>query len=164
MVKKLFVILCMLALLGFSFTLLRKTKSANRTIVEEDVVAEVEPSFPDTQFTFTRDTLEDKCETESAMLCSLEKAVKCTLNPDFANCRKEDLPKFIFMSEPGLDRPTEISYKIVEQKTLSNDTIEIHTESSCNGTWFGLCQGNIIYVMAPKPENDWYVKDIYAIE
>ena len=58
----------------------------------------------------------------------------------------------------------EMNYKIIDKKSLNNDTVEIYTESNCNGNWFGLCQGTIIYVMARKPENLWYVKDIYAIE
>jgi hypothetical protein len=56
------------------------------------------------------------------------------------------------------------SYKIIDKKTLANDNVEVYTESNCNGGWLGLCQGTIIYVMAPKPENSWYVKEIYAIE
>ena len=70
------------------------------------------------------------------------------------------------MQDPGLDRPTEISYKITNRRVLVNNNVEIYTDSTCNGSWFGLCQGTVIYVLT-EPENangEWFVKDIYAIE
>lgn len=164
MIKKLIVILCMLALLGFSFYLVSKTKDADRTVVEENVVEVEMPKLPEQLFSFAKDSLDAQCSSNENLFCAVEKAVKCTINPEFEPCRKADLPQFIFMSDPGLDRPTEMSYKIIDKKIINNDTVEIYTDSSCNGNWFGLCQGTIIYVMAKKPENIWYVKDIYAVE
>lgn len=164
MIKKLVVVLCMLALLGFSFYLVSKTKDADRTVVEADVVEVEMPKLPEQTFTFSADSLSPQCALDDTMFCAVETAVKCTINPNLPFCAKADLPKFVFMQEPGLDRPTEMSYKIIDKKILNNDTTEVYTESNCNGNWFGLCQGTIIYVMAQKPENAWYVKDIYAIE
>ena len=97
------------------------------------------------------------------MACAVEFAVKCSINPDFEGCRQSKLPKFIFMEDPSLGRPTEISFKISKIKPISADLVEIYTESTCNGNWFGLCQGNIIYIVVPT-ENAWRVKDIYAVE
>lgn len=164
MSKKWIVILCMLALLGFSFYLVSKTKNADRTVVEADVVEVEMPKLPEQTFTFATDSLASSCALDDSLFCAVETAAKCTINPELPFCKKADLPKFIFMQEPGIDRPTEISYKIVDKKILGNNTTEIYTESNCNGNWFGLCQGTIIYVMAQKPEDVWYVKDIYAIE
>lgn len=164
MKKKLIVILCMLVLLGFSIYLITQTKDADRTVTEESVVEIEMPKLPEQIFDFEKDSLKENCSIDDPMFCAIEIAVKCTINPEFSLCAKADLPKFIFMNEPGLDRPTEMNYKIVDKKILGNGTTEIYTESNCNGNWFGLCQGTIIYVMAQKPENVWYVKDIYGIE
>ena len=42
--------------------------------------------------------------------------------------------------------------------------VELYTDSTCNGSWFGLCQGTVIYVLTQPDDGSWYVKDIYAIE
>lgn len=162
--KKWIVILCMVALLGFSFFLVSKTKNADRTVVNADVVEVEMPQLPEQTFSFTLGSLSADCALDDAMFCAVETAVKCTINPEFNGCTDADLPKFVFMKDPGLNRPTEMNYKIIDKKVLNNDITEIYTESNCNGNWFGLCQGTIIYVMARKPENMWYIKDIYAIE
>ncbi len=165
MLKKIIVIVLLLALLCFSFSLIFKTKSNLPVVIEESETAAVEEqNLPDTLFAFSAADLNENCVSDEAMFCAVETAVKCTLNPEFAPCAKANLPKFIFMTDSSLDRPTEMSYKIIDKKSLSNDTVEIYTESNCNGGWLGLCQGTIIYVLAPKPENQWYVKEIYAIE
>ncbi|MBR1904224.1 MAG: hypothetical protein IJ824_03490 [Alphaproteobacteria bacterium] len=165
MLKKIIVIVLFLALLCFSFSLVFKTKSNLPVVIEESETAAVEEqNLPDTLFAFSAADLNENCVSDEAMFCAVETAGKCTLNPEFASCAKANLPKFIFMSDSSLDRPTEMSYKIIDKKSLSNDTVEIYTESNCNGGWLGLCQGTIIYVLAPKPENQWYVKEIYAIE
>lgn len=120
-------------------------------------------SFEDKVYTYNPENLPQNCNINSAMVCAVEFAVKCTINPDFAGCRQSKLPKFIFMEDPSLERPTEMSFKISKIKPISTDLVEIYTESTCNGNWFGLCQGNIIYIVVPT-ENAWRVKDIYAVE
>ena len=100
------------------------------------------------------------------MLCAVEKAIKCTIDTNMKNCHELDLPKFIFMSDQSIERPTEISYKFINKKVLPNNTVEIYTDSVCNAKWFGLCQGTVIYVLVPANSTvkEWHVKDIYAIE
>ena len=66
------------------------------------------------------------------------------------------------MEDESLQRPTQQSYKITKLKPLNDGTVEVYTQSTCNGVWFGLCNGNIIYVMK-NVNNKWQVKDIYAI-
>mgnify|MGYP007069884706 CR=1 FL=1 len=166
MLKKFIVVCALIALLALSFVLFRKTKTAADENVEpQEVVNEVqEAPIPEQVFSFNKDNLPENCTLDDGQFCAVEKAVKCTLNPDFADCAKSDLPKFIFMQDPSVERPTEMNYKIVDRKSIGNNSVEIYTESTCNGNWFGLCQGTIIYVLGQKPENVWYLKDIYAIE
>lgn len=123
------------------------------------------PVLEDQVFSYQKDNLSPACPAESAMICALDQAVKCTLNPDFDGCQKAKLPKFIFMEDESLGRPTEMSFKIVKIKPISTDLVEIHTQSTCNGNWFGLCQGYVIYVLVPTQNEgeEWRVKDIYAM-
>ena len=120
-------------------------------------------TFEDRVYTYDSSDLPAECALNSEMACAVEFAIKCTLNPDFACCRQSKLPKFIFMDDESLNRPTQISFKIHKIKPVAADMVEIHTDSTCNGNWFGLCQGNIIYVLVPNGDS-WRVKDIYAIE
>lgn len=113
--------------------------------------------------TYELNSLPETCQLNSKMACAVELAVKCTINPDFNGCKDAKLPNFIFMNDPSLQRPSQISFKINKIKPISADLVEIHTQSTCNGNWFGLCNGNIIYVLVPNGE-DWRVKDVYAIE
>ncbi len=163
MLKKVVVIAVMLLLVGFSLSLMFKTTEKEPEV--NNAQAEVKTKLPDTVFAFSKDTLSEDCSQKDEQLCAVENAVKCTINPALDMCKNLNLPKFIFMQDAGLDRPTEISYKLTNKRVLLNNTVEIHTDSSCNGGWFGLCQGTVIYVLAqPAEQNSWFVKDIYAIE
>lgn len=168
MLKKIIVIIAMLALIGLSFMLARKTPNNNTVVVttenqEQEVVEEV---LPEDTYTLNLQNLSTECALENPMLCTVENAVKCSINPEYGKCDKKSLPKFIFMTDQSINRPTEISFKFINKRPLPNNTVEIYTESSCNGTWFGLCEGTVIYVLAPDEQNtnNWSVKDIYAIE
>lgn len=119
----------------------------------------------DTVFSFDINTLSPGCSNDSEMVCAINASIKCTINPEFAECAelKAFMPNFIFMQDESLQRPTSQSYKITKIKPLSDGTVEVYTQSTCNGNWFGLCNGNIIYVMDYQ-NNRWIVKDLYAIE
>lgn len=164
MLKKVIVVLALVVLVGFSFSLVsknHKTEDVKNTAEQEQKI-----KLPEKVFAFVKDSLSAECLEKDKQLCAVEQAVKCTINPSLDNCKNLNLPKFIFMQDPGLDRPTEISYKITNRRVLVNNNVEIYTDSTCNGSWFGLCQGTVIYVLT-KPENangEWFVKDIYAIE
>lgn len=166
MLKKIIVIIAMLAVIALSATLYKKStpqitaQTDNTEELNEVVVEEV---LPDEIFTFNSQNLTAECSQENPQFCAVENTVKCTINPDLEFCTSLKLPEFIFMKDSSIDRPTEISYKIINKKVLPNNTTEIYTESACNGSWFGLCQGTVIYVLTPINEN-WQVKDIYAIE
>lgn len=130
---------------------------------QKPVAAMAQLSFEDKIFSYNVKNLPEGCKIDSAMGCAVEFAVKCTLNPNYTGCRQSKLPKFIFMDDESLQRPTEMTFKINKIKPISADLVEIYTQSTCNGNWFGLCQGRIIYVLVPE-DSGWRVKDIYAIE
>lgn len=114
-------------------------------------------------FHFSKDSLTAGCEDDSEIICAINLAVKCSINPKFAECDKSKMPKFIFMEDESLQRPTESGYKITKLKPIAEGQMEVYTQSQCNGQWFGLCNGNIIYVMGQK-DGHWVVKDLYAMQ
>ena len=140
-----------------------KENDTESKTVSEQVVKKNTQAVEDVVFEYKKDSLLNDCTQDSKMLCAVDFATKCTINPDFAGCKESRLPKFIFMNDESLKRPTEISFKVHKIKPISADLVEIHTDSVCNGNWFGLCQGRVIYVVVPDGES-WRVKDIYAIE
>lgn len=117
------------------------------------------------EYHFEITTLKPECETDSAMVCALNLAIKCAINPHMETCRqhREAMPGFTFMEDESLQRPTQVSYKINKLKPLPGGLVEVYTSSQCNGNWFGLCNGNIIYVMQPN-QDTWSVTEIYAME
>lgn len=163
MLKKISVIAALLLILGFSFNLALKTENG---VGDNQAEGSTEEAVPDLNkiHTFSQENLPPACTVKNEQLCAVESAVKCTINPQLDGCSAYNLPKFIFMQDPELDRPTEISYKVTNKKNLINDTTEIYTDSACNGGWFGLCQGTVIYVLARGQNRKWFVKDIYAVE
>lgn len=140
-----------------------KTKHS-APIIKSDHLPEVtEKAFDNSEHIYEAGSLSEKCQLNSAMACAVETAVKCTLNPELSICAEAKLPKFIFMTDEALGRPTKMSFQIAKIKPINNDLIEIHTDGTCDGNWFGLCNGRIIYVLVPSGDT-WRVKDIYAIE
>ena len=118
--------------------------------------------FEDIVFAYKAGELSDSCMTDSPMVCAMDIAAKCTIDPKRAECDKNKLPGFIFMEDESLQRPTEMTFRVYKLKPLKSGSVELYTESTCNGNLFGLCQGNIIYVLTPNGDK-WNVNDIYAI-
>lgn len=108
-------------------------------------------------------SLAKECDKDNEITCAIDLTVKCTINSKLSQCDENKLPKFIFMEDESLERPTKFSFEIVKIKPISPDMIEVYTKSTCNGGWFGLCNGNIIYVLSNK-SGSWNVKDIYAMQ
>ena len=119
----------------------------------------------ETIFSFDLHNMEEGCSSSSEMICIINTSIKCTLDPLFEECKKykNRIPPFIFMQDENLKRPTIQSYKITKLAPRNDGTIEVVTNSSCNGNWFGLCNGNIVYVMK-NLDSKWYIKDMYALE
>lgn len=156
-----------LALLAVNLVISCSEKNEN-----EDIPAAVESKqislnqapifdFADKTFSFQKDSLPETCSDDNEIVCAVMQTVICTINPAQAKCDKSLMPSFIFMEDESLDRPTQMSYKIIELKPLAGGQLEVHTDSTCNGNWFGLCHGRIIYVMTQQ-NGHWVVKDIYA--
>ena len=119
----------------------------------------------DTVFSFNAENLTSGCDSSSDMICAINTAIKCTINPEFVDCAKakSTMPDFVFMQDESLQRPTFQSYQIDKITPREDGLIEVRTKSSCNGNWFGLCNGNIIYVMK-YADSQWIITDMYAVE
>ncbi|MBE6451481.1 MAG: hypothetical protein E7016_05915 [Alphaproteobacteria bacterium] len=164
MLKKILSGLLVMALIGGAiFYIMQRKNISQPDKVSENVAQNQDIAIEDMVFEYKKGKLKTDCKQDSKMLCAVDFAVKCTINPEFEGCKESKLPKFIFMSDESLKRPTEISYKLHKMKPIAADLIEVHTDSTCNGNWFGLCQGRVIYVLVPDNDS-WRVKDIYAIE
>ncbi len=116
-------------------------------------------------FDFDAGQIKEGCEVDSEMVCAINLFVKCSINPKTTEClqAKNKLPKFVFMEDESLGRPTKQSYRILKMKAIAGGAFEVYTESQCDGQWFGLCRGTIIYVMQPG-QRGWIVNDVYARE
>ena len=114
------------------------------------------------QFAFNINSPTDAFNNKNEILNTINNTIRCTLSPKQNICSNLNLPKFILMEDESLQRPTEMQYKITKIKPLSGGLLHIYTQSQCNNNWFGLCRGNIIYVMQNK-DNAWYVSDIFAL-
>lgn len=140
-------------------------------VLEEGEQVVVRPNFDvkfeDEVYKYNLANIQSGCDKGSEIVCAIDLAAKCTINPDFAECDKAKMPKFLFMSKESLTmddgtsvRPTEMTVQITKIKPIDANMIEVYTKGTCNGTWFGVCEGNIIYVLNNK-SGKWIVKDIY---
>lgn len=132
-------------------------------VLDEGEVVVVPPSIEyDNANRVFNGSSELECNDDPA-ICAVDLAVKCTINPKSSFCDKTKLPRFIFMDDKSLTRPTMIDYTIVKTHPIDIHTIEVQTKSDCDGGWFGLCKGNVIYVLN-NSSGEWIVKEIYALE
>lgn len=163
--KKLSLILALILTITACSKQNEQAANTNTETVIEQVAVQPAPALDDEVYSFDINTLEPGCSNESQMICAINMSIKCTINPQFVECEehKKAMPKFVFMEDENLKRPTSQSYKISKIKPLEDGNVEIYTQSTCNGNWFGLCNGNIIYTMSIK-NGQWVVKDLYAIE
>ena len=147
------------------FALLLICSCDNRDTTAEQTPQAAQSLDKETVFSFDINNLQPGCNSSSEIVCTINTAVKCIINPEFSECddNKENMPGFVFMQDETLQRPTFQSYKITKLVPRTDGAVEVYTQSSCNGNWFGLCNGNIIYVLKMQ-DNSWIVKDLYAIE
>ena len=130
---------------------------------QEVVLPTYDMNFEKQTYRYDIQDLETNCNKGSEIVCAVELQVKCTINPKLAICDHKKLPRFTFMEDESLRRPTTMSFQMIKIKPIDAQTIEVYTQSECNGGWFGLCQGNIIYVLNHK-SGQWIVKDVYALQ
>lgn len=121
--------------------------------------------YSDKIFEVKIDEIPETCSLNSEIVCAIMDYIACSMKPDLDKCsnKKDLLPKFVFMKDEGLGRPTWQKFQIVKIKSLLSGDVEIYASSTCDGKWFGLCQGNVIFVLANK-DGRWFVKDVYARE
>lgn len=175
MMKKLWLVLGVLALASACSD--KQDNEENKenlpleAVLEESEQIVVQPEFDvkyeEEVYKYNLSNISAGCDKGSEIVCAVDLAAKCTVNPDFAECDKTQMPKFMFMSKESLQmddgtsvRPTEMTFQITKIKPIDVNMIEVYTEGTCNGTWFGLCQGKIIYVLSNKT-GKWIVKDVY---
>ena len=113
-------------------------------------------------FSFTVTDADSAFTDKNEIISAINNTIKCTLTPKNPTCQNISLPKFILMEDESLQRPTQMQYKISKIMPLADGMLHVHTQSQCNNNWFGLCQGNIIYVLQNQ-NNTWYVSDIFAL-
>lgn len=144
-----------------------QTDLAEEKVLEEGEPIVVRPNFDikfeEETYTYKLGEKQKNCDKGSEVVCAIDLYAKCTLDPKGSACDRQKMPKFVFMEDESLQRPTEMRFKIVRIKPIDANMIEVYTQSSCNGMWFGLCEGNIIYVLSNK-SGGWVVKDVYARE
>ena len=140
-------------------------KEEKENALKEVAVEKPQVTISDDVYSFDINSLSSGCDVDSEIVCAINNTIKCTINPKFAECAeyKNRMPSFIFMEDESLKRPTSQSYELVKMKSISENMVEVYTKGTCNGNWFGLCNGGIIYVMTAK-DGHWAVSDIYAIE
>ncbi len=131
----------------------------------EEIVArpQFDVEFEDVVYRYDINNLPQGCDKGSDIVCAIDLQVKCTINPKLAECDAKKLPRFTFMEDESLQRPTQSSFQIVKLKPIDATTVEVYTKSECNGVWFGLCKGNIVYVLS-NAKGAWVVKDLYALQ
>ncbi len=153
--------LCLLGLAACSDDGAQSEAQANPQEVAQ--VVEI-ADFEKQTFAFDAASMTDGCSINSDMVCAINLFVKCSIDPLREECvnNKAQMPSFVFMQDESLGRPTQVSYQIKRLKPLAGGVVEVSTQSQCNGKWFGLCNGNIIYVMKPMSEG-WLVQDVYAL-
>ncbi|MBO5284631.1 MAG: hypothetical protein J6B00_02010 [Alphaproteobacteria bacterium] len=123
-----------------------------------------EKNFSEEVHSYRADDLNSGCALDDKVFCAIERAVKCTMAPEFEGCDKKHVPSFVLGKIKDVVRPTEMSFKIVKIKPIIGEKdIAVYTQSDCDTIWFGLCKGTVVYSLSPKGD-DWAVTNIYALE
>ena len=118
----------------------------------------------DALHSYSKDNLSEKCENDDYVFCAIEKIVKCTIDPKLSFCDKGSVPSFVLVNTKEDIRPTEIRFFITKMKPVPDSKdIVVYTKSECNASWFGLCQGTVIYSLTSR-NGIWEVNNIYALE
>lgn len=161
--KKLFIITIVIMLAVLTGVFLQKRELMKMpSFAEEQIQMPPQIPFDDETRRFEFGKISEEC-TDIEAICAVNKAVKCTIDPKLEFCDKNYVPRFIFIDDSTVGRPEYIEYKVVNTNSIDMNTVEIQTVGDCDGMWFGLCKGNIIYVLTDH-SGEWVVKDIYALE
>ena len=169
MLKKVLIILGFITV--FVFGIWCMTALQKRVLPEEVVVAEVNQNESNLEayedqkvYRYRAEDLQSDCLIDDEVFCAVERTVKCTISPELEACDVAYVPSFVLGKSDDVERPTEISFKIIKIKPIAESTdVSVYTESECNAKWFGLCQGTVVYSLSMKGEQ-WAVTNIFAME
>ena len=148
------------------FYLKDKNNSVEATSVAVETAKVENVVKTDEMHVYNAENLSEACASDDEIFCAVEKVIKCTMKPDMDGCRKSVVPAFVIADAEDMERPTEMSFKIVKIKPIPESSdISVYTESDCNAMWFGLCKGMVVYSLSPKDnEGSWRVNNIFALE
>ena len=140
-----------------------KSSAENVTVADVQKVEKPVVSF-DGVHSYNSEDLQTECSSEDKIFCAIERTVKCTIEPSLSVCDKAFVPGFVLGNVEGVDRPTEISFKLAKIKPVTGSTdLSVYTESDCDALWFGLCKGTVVYSLTPHGD-EWSVTNIFALE
>lgn len=164
MLKRVVVVVFFVLLAMMSFACLNvMNKTSIKKVAQSAKNVQVETVL-DAENVYEFDKLSEECRKDDMVFCAIEKAVKCTINPDLGVCDKESVPSFVLGKVEDNIRPSKIGFNIVKIKpSTDSQAISVYTKSQCDASWFGLCNGTVIYLLEPS-NNGWKVMNIYAIE
>ena len=164
MIKRIFIVggFVVLAICAISVLYMMNNKSIQKVV---NTVNETKQEISiDKEFVYNKGELKEECIKDDMIFCAIEKTVKCTINPDMNVCNKDSFPSFVLGKVEDDIRPNEIGFNIVKIKPVEGSRdVNVYTKSQCDASWFGLCNGTVIYLLSPSNES-WRVVNIYAIE
>jgi len=170
MLKKAVIILMFIALfaLGAIAMFYMQKKATSESVEATEVTVATKEKQQETAdepvYTYKADNLSEKCAVDDKIFCAVERTVKCTINPDMSICNKNYVPNFVLGQTNDVERPKEISFKIVKIKPIPESSdISVYTQSDCDTLWFGLCKGTVVYSLT-SAHDEWQVTNIFALE
>ncbi len=128
-------------------------------IAEGKEIKEVKLSFN----SYGIDSLKEECASDDEVFCAIEKTVKCSIKPEMSVCKKGEVPNFVLGKTEDDVRPKNVSFAITKIKPVQDSRdIAVYTKSQCDGSWFGLCNGTVIYSLSIV-DGLWKVINVYAL-
>ena len=167
--KKILIVLCLFLTITACKDKQEAPQTQQNVSAENQVSSTIPTTFDNKTYSYQKNNLSEKCQSNDEIACAIEIVIKCALKNTESYCDKKTMPDFIFYDDAmfaddnGLGRPTQQSFKIIKIKPIDETMIEVFTEGQCDKNWFGNCAGNIIYVMTNQT-GKWRVKEIYALE
>lgn len=168
MLKKVAIILMFIAIFAIAavmmFYMQKKAETESQGVPAHEALPVVKEEADEPFYVYKADSLVEDCALKDRIFCAVERVVKCTINPDMKACNKDDVPGFVLGQTEDVERPSEISFKIVKIKPIPESSdISVYTKSDCNALWFGLCKGTVVYSLTTDGL-EWHVTNIFALE
>lgn len=164
MLKRVLIVLGFVAFFGGCLYMVYSMSGAKNTkivpLVESKEVKEVNLSLN----SYKLEELSEVCDKDDEIFCAIERTVKCTINPNLSICVEGEVPGFVLGKIEDDIRPKNVSFSITKIKPVpdSRDVL-VYTKSQCDGSWFGLCSGTVIYFLSAV-DGAWKVVNVNALE